>query len=97
MSTRYKPTKDNHRQKKIKWLNAVTHIHDIYCDCDEPLTHTIAEIIAQEPDIKFNIQEKDILKKCLGDTTTGEKDLDVIGDGDLDALFTGDIGEDDDG
>lgn len=94
MSTRYIPTKDTQKQKKLKWLNLITHAHDIFCDCDEPLTHTIAEILRAEPGIKFNTQEKDLLKSCLGDTTTTEDALDVIGEGDLDELFKEDIGED---
>jgi hypothetical protein len=97
MSTRYVPTKDNHRHKKLKWLNFITHAHDIFCDCDEPLAHTIGEIITQEPNIKFNIQERDLLKKCLGEDTTTVDALDVIGEGDLEDLFKEDIGEDDEG
>ncbi len=100
MSIRYKPTKDNHRCKKIKWLNFITHAHDMLCDCDSPLQHTIAEILTAEPDIKFNNQERDLLKKCLGegDTTTAAADtLAEIGDVDIDDLFSKDIGEDDTG
>ncbi|AAL11041.1 ORF2 [Torque teno mini virus 8] len=99
MSTRYIPTKDSHRQKNLKWLNFVTHAHDIFCDCDSPLQHTVANILIQEPNIKFNTQEKDLLKKCLGETTTteGAGDPEGFGDGDLERLFTEDFGEEDTG
>lgn len=75
----------------------ITHTHDIFCDCYDPITHTAALIFEQEPDLKFSPPEKDIIKKCLtGDDTTAatkEENPDGIGEGDLDALFTEDFGE----
>lgn len=100
MSKRYIPTKDNHRQKKLKWINGICHLHDIHCDCNNPLEHSIAEILLQEPEIKFNNQERDLLKKCLSTTTEEDRATTDAGFGDvedLDALFTEDIGEDDQG
>lgn len=96
MSIRYQPTKDNHRAKKLKWINFLVHAHDIHCDCPAPLEHTICEIIQQEPELKFNNQEKDLLKKCLGTTTEEDHggDIDDFGDGELERLFTEDAGED---
>lgn len=96
MSTRYIPTKDNHRAKKLKWINCIVHVHDIHCDCTSPLEHTICEILQQEPEIKFNNQERDLLKKCLGTTTEEDHGdgIDAFGDGELEALFNEDTGED---
>lgn len=97
MTTRYCPTNDTYRQKKLKWMNGICHYHDIMCKCPNPLECTIRLIIEQEPDLKFNNIEKDLLKKCI---TTEEKDTedgdqDDFGEGDLENLFKEDFGEED--
>lgn len=99
MTTRYIPSDDNHRQKKLKWMNGICHYHDIFCKCPNPLECTIRLIIDQEPELRFNNIEKDKLRKCI---TTEEKDTengdpDDIGEGDLDALFKEDFGDEDTG
>lgn len=97
MSTRYIPPKTTLRQKKLQWMNLLAHIHDERCDCPNPLEHTILLIVEQEKELKFNAPEKDLIKKCLsGDTITavpGDPTDDVIGDGELAALFAEELGE----
>lgn len=98
MSTRFIPTQDSKNQKYLKWLNALTHIHDIYCNCYNPLTHTITLIFEKESDFNFNPSEKQLIQKCLsgeGHTTPAGDPGDVLVEGDLDALF-GEPFEDDD-
>lgn len=98
MSIRYKPSKSTLRQKKLQWMNLLCHSHDIFCDCPNPLECTIILIANQEPELKFTTPEKDLLKKCLTTTeATADNagDPDVIGEGDLDALFSENFGEDD--
>lgn len=78
-------------------MNLIAHSHDIFCDCYNPMSHTISLIFEQEPDIKFSTPELDLIKKCLSGettataTTTTDQELDVIGEGDLDALFKEDF------
>lgn len=98
MTTRIVPTKDSIRQKNIKWMNLLVHSHDIFCDCDSPLQHTLILICQQEPKIELKPIEKDIIKKCLiGDTTEPDGDPadDGVEEGLLDALFKEDFGEED--
>nr|BAA93611.1 unnamed protein product [Torque teno mini virus 9] len=99
--SRYIPTKSTLRQKKLQWMNLIVHGHDIFCDCCKPLECTIGTIINQEPNLKFNTEEKNLLKKCLstkdGDAGAGAADPDGFGEGDLDALFTEDFGEENTG
>lgn len=97
MSTRYIPTKDTFRQKNLKWSNQLVHLHDTFCYCDSPLQHTIAKILLDEPTIKFNTQETDLLKKCLTtpeDPVTDGADDGGFAPGDLERLFSNDDGED---
>ncbi len=88
MSTRYIPTKDSFRQKKLKWINSLCQLHDTWCDCYNPIQHTIILLFEQEPQLEFTPPEKDIIKKCLsGDAPTTKEDGDTIQEGDLAAIF----------
>lgn len=97
--SRFIPTKDTLRQKKLKWMNFLCHAHDMNCDCCNPLECTVRLIFEQEKDLKFTTPEKDLIKKCVTgeETHTGgdAADQDIIGEGDLDALFGEDFGEND--
>ncbi len=97
MSTRFIPAKPTLRQKKLQWMNLLAHIHDEKCDCPNPMEHTCMLIFEQEKELKFTTPEKDLIQKCLsGDTTTadhGDPTDDVIGDGELAALFAEELGE----
>lgn len=82
------PITTSSKNRKYDWLNTLVHIHNLQCGCDDPLGHTVEEIFEQEPGIK----EK--YTKCPGPgdpSPTGEED--VLGAGDLDALFAADFGE----
>lgn len=97
MSTRFIPAKLTLRQQKLTWMNMLAHIHDERCNCAHPMEHTCMLIFEEERELKFNTPEIDTIKKCLsGDTTTaahGDLTEDVIGDGELAALFAEDITE----
>ncbi len=84
MTTKWIPPQQTLRQKRIAWMNLLTHVHDFMCSCDEPLKHTKEEIENQEPTLKTT---------CPG---TGENltTEDILGDVDLDAFFAENIGED---
>lgn len=96
MTARYIPTKDTERQKKLKWTNGIVTLHDIYCDCCNPITHTIVELFAREPVQQFSAPEKQLIEKCLSgeDRTAITHEEDIVGEGDLDALFEGPFEED---
>lgn len=78
----------------------LAHTHDAFCDCTEPIVHTAILCFSEEPSMKFTPPEKDLIKKCITgettDTENGDLGFDVIGEGDLAALFDGDIGEEED-
>lgn len=93
--SRYVPKKHNSKRAQIDWCNALVHLHDLQCDCESPLEHTIVTINHQEKDLKFTDAEKARLQKWL--TTTEEDgapgDHDDIGAEDLERLFETDIGD----
>ncbi len=94
MSKYYQTVPYTYKHKSRDWINCHVSIHDIYCSCDKPLEHIILGIIDQEPNLRFDEEDKNKIKKCL---TTGEDGdaLDDFGDGELEKLFEGDIGEPD--
>lgn len=95
--SRYVPKKHQTKNDQIQWINTLVHLHDLQCDCDGPLEHTVLAINKQEKHLRFTDQEKKQLEKWL--TTTekhGTPDVDGFGDGDLEALFAEDIGEEKD-
>lgn len=79
------------KHKKLQWLNGTVHMHDMFCQCDEPLKHLMFEILEKEKDIKFTEEEQQQLQKCLSTGDRGAPDGDVLGDGDLDRLFAEDV------
>ncbi len=96
MSSRYIQPKPSVRQQKLKWMNMIAHCHDIFCDCYTPIEHTAILLFEQEKDLKFKTPEVDLIKKCITGETTAPVatiDEDGIGEGDLDALFQEDFGE----
>lgn len=91
MSKLYKPLTIGLRHKNLQWINLQVGIHDLHCHCNEPLKHIILQIIEQEPELKFNKEESEQIRKCLTTTEDTTDALDAIGEGDLDALFTEDV------
>lgn len=100
MTTRYKPAKCSPRQTTLKWMNMLCAVHDTFCECPNPVEHTTILLHQQEPHQNFTPIEKDIIKKCLGGEATAtentDQDGDVLGEGDLDALFATDFGDQED-
>lgn len=86
-----KPVPYNKKQQKLNFVNLIVSAHDLCCGCTDPLKCSVDTICEQEPTIK---------QKCLT-TTTGaiqhgeEEEEDGFGDGDLEALFAEDFGDDD--
>lgn len=102
MSHRYIPTKDSNKQKQLKWMNGLCYLHDNFCDCYNPLAHTVSLIIEKEPKIQFSAPEKKLIEKCLSgedDTAIVHTDGDAgdIQPGDLEKLFEEPFGEDAEG
>lgn len=94
--SRYVPSKYNSKTAQLQWINTIVNVHDLHCGCNDPLEHTIIGITTQEKNLRFSDTEKKNLKKCLfGEEDTHEED--VIGEDDLAALFSEDIGEPKDG
>lgn len=89
------PVKLNSKYQQIQWINSNVHIHDLQCECDKPLEHTIWNIFKQEKNLRFTTEEKQFLKQCLTTTedTTKQEEDDVIGETDLEKLFSEDFGE----
>ncbi len=94
--TKYVPVKFQSKQQHVNWMNTLVHVHDLQCNCDDPLEHTIHTIFKQETNLRIWDSTKNLIKKCLTTTTTPEEEDDDVpfGDGELEALFaTEDIGE----
>lgn len=84
-----KPLPYNKKQQKLNFVNLIVSAHDLCCGCNDPLKCSVETIYEQEPSIK---------QKCLTTTTGATQDgeeEDGFGDGDLEALFAEDFGEDD--
>ena len=71
------------RKQNLQYVNCYTSIHDLGCNCDEPLKHIIKQITEQEPSIK------PWLATTFGNTgdQDGEKDIDGFAPGELERLF----------
>lgn len=99
MTTRLKYPKTSIRSNNIKWLNSIVHGHDFICDCSSPLQHAVVLIFQQEPQLDLTTPEKDLIRKCLGDTITaasaGDPEDFGVEEGVLEDLFKEDIGEED--
>lgn len=98
--TRYIPPRNSKRQQALKWMNMLAHVHDLICDCYNPIEHTAAFIFEQEKHLKFTPPEKDTIKQCLfGENTTttaGDQDVDGLDAGTLEELFKEDAGDEKD-
>ncbi len=46
------PRKLNTKNSNLDWINLIAGLHDLQCDCTEPLKHTIEEIHKQEPSLQ---------------------------------------------
>lgn len=87
------------RQQEIKWMNIIFETHSQFCSCDSTWEHLLSCINQQNN--PFKLQKKEIKKQlCLLTGETTDKDGDPAGDavdaldfGDLEELFSEDIGE----
>lgn len=101
----YQPTAYTSRQLELNWININIHLHDQICSCNKPIDHLINTIASTGGITTLTKETKNKIQKCLGETstetteeTTGHLDaVDILDEGDLDALFEGDLTEDDDG
>ncbi len=90
------------RQQEITWLNIVHQTHEQFCDCKTPLQHLLSCINNQNNPTKL---PKSAIEKqlCLltGETATSDAAagdaVDALDFGDLEDLFTEDIGDPTDG
>ncbi len=94
--TKYVPVKFQSKKQHVNWMNTIVHVHDLQCECEDPLEHTIHTIFKQEQNLRLWDSTQHLIKKCLTTTTTPEEEEDDVpfGNGELEALFaTDDIGE----
>lgn len=89
----YIPAKLTQKQLMLQNVNCYVSIHDLNCNCTEPLKHIIKQITTQEPTLK------PWLATTFGDAghQDGEKDIDHFGPGELERLFAQDDAEEDEG
>lgn len=98
MSKYYKPIQLGYKHKNLNWINTEVAVHDLHCQCDDPLKHIIIGIIQQEPSLKFDKEESKLIQQCLTTSEDTGDAVDTLGEGDLDALFAQDVfGEKDTG
>ncbi len=96
MSKYYQTVPFTYKHKCRDWINTHVSVHDIYCSCDKPLEHIVLGIFEQEPNLRFDTDDSNKIKKCLTTGENGDGDaLDGFGDGELEKLFAEDIGEPD--
>ncbi len=92
--SKYVPVKHNTKEQQINWINTLVHVHDLQCYCNKPLEHTIDTIFKQEKNLRLENSTKQNIQKCLTiDTVTIKEEDDQFGDGELEALFAEDGGE----
>lgn len=90
----FRPPRYGQRGLELQLLNSIFQNHDLCCGCDDQLLHILSIINTHN---KANLSDTKLKEiKCLltGETTGTEEDsagaadaLDVLNDGDLDALF----------
>ena len=100
MNNYYVKPKSSQKAQRLARTNAYTSIHDLHCDCNQPLQHIITDIIQQEPSLKNDEKFIKNLQQCLGITPVGdtaEEEKDILGDVDLERFFDADFGEEDTG
>lgn len=76
------------RKRQLQWTNAIVSLHDLVCECDHPLQHTVDQLHHIEPTLRP--------PQCPTTTAATEEEdtIDGLKPGDLDALFGEDVGED---
>ncbi len=79
------------RKQNLQYVNCYTSIHDLGCNCAEPLKHIIKQLTDQEPSLKPWLATTYV---ATGDPD-GEKDIDGFGPGELERLFAEDAEEKD--
>lgn len=96
MSSLWKKPTYNIKQLETHWVNNVFHSHDLWCHCEDTITHFMSIINKQNNAPKPLEDIKNI--KCLitgipttKDPTTEEEE--PFGDGELEKLFAEDAGE----
>lgn len=95
MSKLLNPTKLTEKQQILQNVNLFTSIHDLSCQCENPLRCIILQIYSQEKGLKINPEEikQWLTSTAAGETTTGEEE--TFAGEDLDALFADDAGTSD--
>lgn len=80
------------KELQLKFTNILHHLHDLACECNQPLLHS-TKLILTKLNPELTTEERKQLQKCLGSTqegdATGAEDID-FGE-DLETLFADDI------
>ncbi len=87
------PVKLSTKNKNYDWINCIVAIHNLQCGCEKPLEHTVEEIFKQEPNLEINTEWHTTTTTDRGDNKGVEED--VLGEGDLSALFAEEFTEED--
>lgn len=91
---------------ELHLTNALIHIHDLGCGCNDPLKHNLNLLLNNKIESTISEETKEKIKCLLSDdfgttdaATTTEGDQDDIGieEGELEELFKQDTDLDDDG
>lgn len=94
----FKPTTYNEKRLQLELTNILTSCHSLSCDCDQPTLHA-SKLILQQLSPELNKEQKNQLKKCLGDSTEDhgpDTAVDDFGE-DLETLFADDFTEENTG
>ncbi len=92
--SKFQPTQYGPKGLEKQLLNFMFTGHDLICSCEEPQSHLTYLLIKNTNPTKFNKEEQQEIKQCLG-ITTGDKEEDVpdFDAGDLERLFGEDFGD----
>lgn len=74
------------KSKRLALVNSFVSSHDLTCHCNKPAVHCIHILIDQLKD-ELTTEDKQQIKQCLGEETTGQEDADGFDVGDLETLF----------
>lgn len=90
----FKPATYNEKKIQLELTNILTSCHLLSCECDEPTFHS-TKLILQQLSRELTQDQKNQLKKCLGDSTEDNGRViaeDDFGE-DLETLFAEDFTE----
>lgn len=108
MAYPWMPTIYNVSGRTNSWISGIVQHHDTFCGCDQPFFHLYYKLKKDNGYPHCSPQELNKIEKCLGVSTTAIATEDIgtdptpddgpeelLKEGDLDALFEGELTEED--